>query len=34
LANERAGKLTLRTHEVALRPAPEVTAEELLVLRE
>jgi putative transcriptional regulator len=34
LANERAGKLTLRTHEVALQPAPEVTAEELLALRE
>lgn len=34
LANERAGKLTLRTHEVVLPPAPEVTAEELLALRE
>ena len=32
---ERArGKHTLRTHEVELKPAPDVTAEELLALRE
>jgi putative transcriptional regulator len=34
LAHERAGKLTLRTHEVALKPAPEISADELLALRE
>lgn len=34
LAEERAGKLTLRTHEVEWLPTPEVTAEELLALRE
>lgn len=34
LAEERAGKRTLRTHEVAMRPAPDVTAEELISLRE
>lgn len=34
LAAARAGKQTLRTHEVELRPAPEVTAGELLALRE
>lgn len=34
LAGARAGKQTLRTHEVSLAPAPEVTAEELLALRE
>lgn len=34
LANERAGKHTLRTHEVEIKPAPEVTAAELLALRE
>jgi len=34
LAEERAGKRTLRTHEVQAMPAPEVTAEELLALRE
>ncbi len=34
LANERAGKVTLRTHHVATKPAPEVTAAELLALRE
>lgn len=28
LANERAGKQTLRTHKVELQPLPEVTAEE------
>lgn len=34
LAEARAGKRTLRTHEVDISPAPEVTAEELLALRE
>lgn len=34
LAEERAGKRTLRTHEVEAMPAPEVTANELLALRE
>lgn len=34
LADERAGKKTLRTHEVESRTAPEVTAAELLALRE
>lgn len=34
LAEERAGKRTLRTHAVELMPAPEVTAAELLALRE
>jgi putative transcriptional regulator len=34
LAEERAGKRTLRTHEVEMMPAPEVTADELLALRE
>jgi putative transcriptional regulator len=34
LADERAGKLTLRRHEVEIRPAPQVTADELLALRE
>jgi putative transcriptional regulator len=34
LANARAGKQTLRTHEVTLYPAPEVSADELLALRE
>jgi putative transcriptional regulator len=34
LAGARAGKRTLRTHEVAERPAPEVSAQELLALRE
>lgn len=33
-ANERAGKHTLRTHELEIKPAPEVTAAELLALRE
>ena len=30
LADERAGKKTLRTHEVELLPVPEVKAEELI----
>ncbi|PJA56860.1 MAG: transcriptional regulator [Rhodocyclales bacterium CG_4_9_14_3_um_filter_68_10] len=34
LAKSRAGKRTLRTHEVELLPEPEITAEELLALRE
>lgn len=34
LADERTGKLTLRTHEVETKLAPEVTAEELVSLRE
>jgi putative transcriptional regulator len=33
LAHERAGKLTLRTHEVEWLPTPEVTADELVALR-
>lgn len=34
LSDARAGKVTLRTHEVEINPAPEVTAEELQALRE
>jgi len=34
LAEQRTGRRTLRTHEVAVRPAPEVTAAELIALRE
>lgn len=34
LAQERGGKRTLRTHAVEYRPAPEVTATELVSLRE
>ena len=34
LAEERAGKRTLRTHEVEVKPAPDVTAAELIALRE
>lgn len=34
LADAREGKQTLRTHAVQIRPAPEVTADELLALRE
>jgi len=34
LADERSGKRTLRTHEVEIKPAPEVSAEELMALRE
>ena len=33
MSNARAAS-TLRTHEVELKPAPDVTAEELLALRE
>lgn len=34
LADARGGKRTLRTHEVELKPAPEVDAGELVALRE
>lgn len=34
LAEARAGKLTLRTHEVELKASPEITPEELIALRE
>ncbi len=34
LAAEREGKLTLRSHTVELRPAPKVTAVELLTVRQ
>ena len=34
LAEERAGKRTPHTHEVEARPAPDVTPEELVALRE
>ena len=34
LADERAGKRTLRTHEVDIKPAPDISAVELLALRE
>lgn len=34
LADERAGKQTLRTHKVEVYPAAEVSAEELVTLRE
>ncbi|MDP2792517.1 MAG: hypothetical protein Q8O25_00285 [Sulfurisoma sp.] len=34
LAEERAGKRTLRTYDVEARPAPEVSALELMALRE
>lgn len=34
LADARVGKQTLRTHKVELQPAPDVTAKELVTLRE
>jgi len=34
LAAEREGKVTLRRHAVELKPAPDMTANELLALRE
>lgn len=34
LSNARKGKQTLRTHEVAACPVPEITASELRALRE
>ena len=34
LADQRAGKRTLRTHAVKVRPAPKITARELTKVRE
>lgn len=34
LAEQRQGKRTLRTHEVEMKPAPELAAAELVALRE
>ena len=34
LSDARAGKQTLRTHALEIKPAPDVTAGELLALRE
>ncbi len=34
LADQRAGKRTLRTHAIALKPAPEISARELTNLRQ
>jgi putative transcriptional regulator len=34
LADARMGKRTLRTHELELQPPPEVSAQELLALRQ
>jgi len=34
LADERAGKQTLRTHKLEAIPAPDVSAQELVTLRE
>ncbi len=34
LANEREGKLTLRHHTIEAFPAPDITAEELMTLRQ
>lgn len=34
LADERVGKRTLRTYEIESKPVPEVSASELLALRE
>ena len=34
MADQRTGKRTLRTHDVDIKPAPDVTADELLALRE
>ena len=34
LSNERVGKQTLRTHKLDINPIPEVTADELLALRQ
>ncbi|TAN71358.1 MAG: transcriptional regulator [Methylobacter sp.] len=34
LADQRQGKLTLRTHDVEIKPAPELAAAELVALRE
>lgn len=34
LAEERTGKRTLRTHDVELKNAPEISADEVIALRE
>jgi putative transcriptional regulator len=34
LAEQRQGKRTLRTHDVEMKPAPELAAAELVALRE
>lgn len=34
LAGERTGKRTLRTHDVEIKHAPEITADEVIALRE
>ena len=34
LAEQRQGKLTLRTHEVEIKPAPQLAAADLVALRE
>lgn len=34
LAAEREGKLTLRKHDVEYKPAPQITADELISVRE
>ncbi|MDO9269707.1 MAG: hypothetical protein Q7T96_11440 [Methylobacter sp.] len=34
LAEQRQGKRTLRTHEIEMKPAPELAAAELVALRE
>jgi putative transcriptional regulator len=34
LKQEREGKITLRKHPIAVKPAPEVTAADLVALRE
>lgn len=34
LAEERTGKRTLRTHDVELKSAPEISADEVIALRE
>ncbi len=34
LAEERTGKRTLRTHDVELKTAPEISADEVIALRE
>jgi putative transcriptional regulator len=34
LAAEREGKITLRRHEVEMKPAPDLTASDLLILRQ
>lgn len=34
LVDERVGKRTLRTHKIAMQPAPEISSAELVSLRE